>query len=230
MSATAGRLEKRYHPLLDQWVVYVAHRNSRPWSFDTSEAVSAPEQPYDPNCYLCPGNARSGGQRNPDYAGVYVFDNDFPVVGAAAPEVLPPPAEFYRRAPARGIAHVVCYHPRHDASTATVPPAAVREVFATLQAQTRELAARPEIRSVFAFENKGQVVGVSNPHPHCQLYATDFVLDTVARGMAAAEHHAAAHDGADLYADILDAELAGNAPRVIAANTHAVAFVPYFAR
>ena len=219
-----GRWEKRYHPLLEQWVVYAAHRNQRPWSFDAA-AAAAPVPRYDPGCYLCPGNARAGGKRNPAYGGVYAFDNDFPVVGAAAPEVAPAAGEVYRRGPARGVARVLCYHPRHDLSTATAPAAAVRAVFAALQAQTRDLAARPEVRSVFPFENKGQLVGVSNPHPHCQVYATDFVFDSVARGMAAAARH-----GGDLFGDILAAELAGGAPRVVATNAHAVAFVPFFAR
>ena len=230
--ASNGRWEKRYHPLLEQWVVYAAHRNQRPWSFET-DAAAAPSVPrHDPTCYLCPGNARAAGERNPDYTGVYAFDNDFPVVGADAPPVAPAPADVYRRGPARGVARVLCYHPRHDLSTATAPRAAVRAVLAALQTETRELARRPEVRSVLPFENKGQLVGVSNPHPHCQVYATDFVFDNVARGMAAA----ARYDG-DLFGAILAAELAGGseagAPspsRVVAANAHAVAFVPYFAR
>ena len=230
MSSSAGRWHKRYHPLLRQWVVYAAHRNQRPWSFDTAEATAAPAPRHDPTCYLCPGNARAGGQRNPDYDGPHAFDNDFPVVGPDAPAVTPPPHPLHRAAPARGLARVLCYHPRHDLTTATAPASAVRAVFAALQRETRALASRSEVRSVFAFENKGQLVGVSNPHPHCQLYATDFVFDNVARGMAAAGAHAAAHDGADLFADLLAAELADGAPRLLAANAHAVAFVPYFAR
>ena len=224
------RWHKRYHPLLQQWVVYAAHRNARPWSFDRARAPTPAPVLHDPTCYLCPGNARAGGQRNPDYDGPFAFDNDFPVVGPDAPAVAEAPGGVYRKAPARGLARVLCYHPRHDASTATVAAGDVRAVFAALRSETRELSRRPEVRSVFPFENKGQLVGVSNPHPHCQVYATDFVFDSVARGLSAAEAHARERDGADLFGDILAAELADGAPRVVAANAHAVAFVPYFAR
>ena len=105
--------EQRWHPLRREWVVYSAHRNHRPWVGRTEEAVAV-ELEYDPSCYLCPRNERAGGYRNPDYDGIFIFDNDHPVVAAHAPPV--ENIGFYRRGRADGLARVICYHPRHDLS------------------------------------------------------------------------------------------------------------------
>jgi UDPglucose--hexose-1-phosphate uridylyltransferase len=183
---------------------------------------------YDPGCYLCPGNARVSGAANARYASTFVFDNDHPCVGADAPREVAVPTPFYRAAPAVGAARVVCFSPRHDLTLAEMPPAAIAGVVDVWRAQTRELGARPEVRQVLCFENKGEIVGVSNPHPHGQIYATSFVWKTFEIEEAASARHLR-DTGRGLMADIIRAEqLDGR--RVLHEDEHVIAFVPYFAR
>lgn len=221
-----GKWEKRWHPLRQEWVVYAAHRNSRPWS---GASVAAPVAPpaYDPTCYLCPGNRRISGVQNPDYQGVYIFENDHPVVGLHAPE-LAAVSGLYRREKASGIAKVVCYDPRHHVTLSEVALPKVVAVFAAWRDEMHLMAAHPAIHSVLIFENKGEAVGVSNPHPHCQIYATDFGFQLVEREQrAVAEYRNGT--GRNLFADIL-AEEQQDGRRILAENQHAIAFVPFFAR
>ena len=160
--------EERWHPLREEWVIVAAHRQSRPWIGSTVAAPARPA-PYDPACYLCPGNRRVGGVLNPDYDGVYVFDNDHPCVGPRAPDRLFEPPAPYRVRRADGLARVLCLSPRHDTTMAELTVDRVAAVIATWQAQMRELRRLAGVRQVLIFENKGEVVGVSNPHPHGQL-------------------------------------------------------------
>ena len=169
---------ERWHPLREEWVIVAAHRQSRPWS-GAEVAAQAPSPPaFDPACYLCPGNARVSGAENPAYTGTFVFDNDHPCVGADAPRDLRAAVGIYRNRPATGIARVVCYSPRHDITLAELDVDGVDALLATWQEQMRELAAHPEVAFVLIFENKGEAVGVTNPHPHCQIYATNFIFKT----------------------------------------------------
>lgn len=223
-----GRWEQRWHPLLREWIVVAAHRQDRPWSGERLDADAAAPPAHDPDCYLCPGNARVGGATNPRYDDVFVFDNDRPSVAADAPRELAPAPGPYRRRPATGVARVVCYTPRHDLTMAELGRADVERVVATWQRETRELAARDGIDSVMVFENKGAISGVSNPHAHGQIYATNFRYRNIESHLAAAaEHHAACRRV--LYRDILETEEADGA-RVVATNATGVAFVPWFAR
>jgi UDPglucose--hexose-1-phosphate uridylyltransferase len=220
--------EERWHPLRREWVVISSHRDKRPWQGETVGEPRAPRVDYDAGCYLCPGNTRVSGQRNPAYDGVFAFDNDHPCVGpeAPAPNVLPD--GVYRNRRAEGLSRVVCYSPRHDRSLAELPHTDVVALLTTLQVEFRTLAARPEVRHVLMFENKGEVVGVSNPHPHCQIYATNFVFRTIELEAQASADYLGEH-GRVLFQDILAAETAFE-QRLLCATPHAVAFVPYFAR
>jgi UDPglucose--hexose-1-phosphate uridylyltransferase len=157
-----------------------------------------------------------------------VFDNDHPCVGPEAPGELAPPAGIYQNRPATGCARVVCFTPRHDLTLARLPESEVRGLLEALQEQYRELGAREEVRHVLVFENKGEVTGTSNPHPHCQIYATNFVFKTIE---LEAEAHAEylAERGRPLFQDILAAEDA-DGRRILVRRDQAVSFIPYFAR
>lgn len=227
MSAHSGIWEERWHPLREEWVIVAAHRQGRPWIGQTVGAQEQPPPRYLPDCYLCPGNTRVSGAQNPAYTGVYVFDNDHPCVGPDAPgfEEPPPP---YRARRAAGLARVICYSPRHDLTVAEMAEADIAQIAGAWQQQTRDLGARPEVRQVLIFENKGEVVGVSNPHPHGQVYATNFTWKTFDTELEAQRRYRA-ESGRALWADIIAAE-ERDGRRVLYADEHTIAFVPYFAR
>ena len=227
--AKRGVWEERWHPLREEWVVVAAHRQNRPWSGETLEHAVAHQTPgYDPTCYLCPRNERVGGVHNEDYRGVYVFDNDLPCVGVDAPDELETPAGIYRNRPADGIARVICYSPQHNLSLAELNQSEIENVVGTWQQQYSELGKRQGINHVLIFENKGQTVGVSNPHPHGQIYATNFIFKTIETEAKAARQHFA-ETKRTLLEDIISAEQA-DGRRIIFENEQAIAFVPYFAR
>src|SRR5437899_4074350 len=219
--------EQRWHPLRREWVIISSHRNERPWQGEHVADAARALPAYVPDCYLCPGNVRSSGQRNAAYSGVYVFDNDHPCVGLDAPAATAPPA-LYRNSTARGAARVVCYTPRHDHTLAELPESEVLGLLQALQAQYRELGAQAGVQHVLVFENKGEVVGVSNPHPHCQIYATSFVFKTIEQEAEAQAVHLTAH-GRPLFQDILSAEEA-DGRRLLVRRNLALSFIPYFAR
>lgn len=220
--------EERWNPLRREWVIISSHRNDRPWHGETVGDTSRRLPRRAPGCYLCPGNERVSGRRNPEYSANFVFDNDHPCVGPEAPEAPELASGLYRNRRANGLARVVCYTPRHDLTLAELPHGEIVGLLETLQDQQRELAARPEVRHVFMFENKGEVVGVSNPHPHCQIYATNFVFRTIEVEAEAAAEHWTEHRRV-LFQDVIAAEEA-DGRRVIATKSEALAFVPYFAR
>jgi UDPglucose--hexose-1-phosphate uridylyltransferase len=214
--------------LRQEWVIVAAHRQQRPWTGETVTAAAVARASYDPGCYLCPGNKRVGGAPNPSYASTFVFDNDHPCVGADAPRELETPPAPYRVSPAAGVARVVCFSPRHDLTLAEMPVAAIAEVVDVWRRETSDLGARPEVRQVLCFENKGEVVGVSNPHPHGQIYATSFVWKTMETELDASARHQR-ETGRGLMDDIVRAERQ-DGRRILHEDEHAIAFVPHFAR
>ena len=220
--------EQRWHPLREEWVVIAAHRQNRPWLGEVVEENNEAIPSYVHDCYLCPGNKRVGGAQNDAYDGVFVFDNDHPSVGPAAPLDLPPAPGIYRNKPANGLARVLCYSPQHNTTLAELDVAGVDALLAAWQDQHRELAARPEVEQVLIFENKGEVVGVSNPHPHCQIYACNFIFKTFEIEAAAQLQYQQEHQRS-LFMDIIQTERE-DGRRIIAENEQAVAFIPYFAR
>jgi UDPglucose--hexose-1-phosphate uridylyltransferase len=220
--------EQRWHPLREEWVIVAAHRNDRPWVGETvgGQARKIPE--FVADCPLCPGNTRVSGAKNPPYTGVFVFDNDMPCVGPKAPRELKPAPGIYRNSPAEGIARVVCYTPRHDMTLAELELEQVVALLATWQEQYRDLGARPEVNHVLMFENKGEVVGVSNPHPHCQIYATNFVFKTIENEVAISKRYWEEHRRVLMKEIIVSEESDGR--RILSQNGSAIAFIPYFAR
>jgi UDPglucose--hexose-1-phosphate uridylyltransferase len=222
-----GAWEERWHPLREEWVIVAAHRQNRPWVGEVTAPVAKSVPAYEPSCTFCPGNTRVSGAANPAYQHVFVFDNDLPCVGPDAPVPSASPA-FYRNRPARGIARVVCYTPRHDLTLAELDVAGVEDLLTAWQEQYRDLGERPGIDHVLIFENKGAQVGVSNPHPHGQIYATNFVFKYIETEANASRRHLA-ETGRVLFQDVLAAERS-DGRRIIAEHGAAIAFVPYFAR
>jgi UDPglucose--hexose-1-phosphate uridylyltransferase len=220
--------EERWHPLRREWVIVSSHRNDRPWLGETVDEARGGTPAYAPDCYLCPGNRRISGKTNPEYDAVFVFDNDHPCVGPDAPAAPEPTTGVYQTRRADGIARVVCYTPRHDLTLAELSHDEIVGLLRELQAQYRELGGRPEVNHVLAFENKGEVVGVSNPHPHAQIYATNFVFRTIEVELHASAEHLAEH-GRILFRDIIAAEET-DGRRILVDQGSALSFVPYFAR
>lgn len=220
--------EQRWHPLRREWVIIAAHRQDRPWSGKTHEAEAVPVPRFDPSCYFCPGNTRVSGIANPDYDGIFVFDNDHPCVGPDAPKDLDRVSSPYGVMPATGLARVVCYHPRHDLSLSRLGKSGVMPLIECWIDQYEELGGHPEVNHVLVFENRGEVVGVSNPHPHCQIYATNFVFTTIDNEARYAREHFD-RVGRSLLGDMIAAELT-DGDRIIARRETAVGFVPYCAR
>jgi len=218
---------KRWHPLRETWVVYAGHRNNRPWTVGKQKNSDKTAPDYDAGCYLCPGNQRVGAHKNPDYQDLFIFDNDHPVVGPLAPEVSASES-FYQMERAFGLARVICYSSRHDLTMAEMPLEKVIRVFHAWREETTSISKMDGIRNLLIFENKGEMVGVSNPHPHGQLYATDFTFTLNQMYIDAASKYFSIH-GKSLFTEILDAEIMDGS-RIICENQHAIAFVPFFAR
>ncbi len=220
--------EERWHPLREEWVVIAAHRQDRPWSGEMVVHAEEALPEYVDDCYLCPGNNRVSGKVNPRYRQNFVFDNDHPSVSENAPVDLAQPSGIYRNQAARGIARVVCYSPRHNLTLGELELGEIENLLRVWQEQYLDLGSRPEVAHVLIFENKGEAVGVSNPHPHCQIYANNFIFKTIETEARVSQRHLA-ETGRVLFQDIIAAEKQDER-RIIAENDSVIAFLPYFAR
>ena len=220
--------EERWHPLREEWIIVAAHRQDRPWSGATIAKEQEQLPDYVADCYLCPGNDRVSGKVNPNYSQTFVFDNDHPSVSPDAPSEIPKPTGIYRNQPSRGIARVVCYSPKHNLTLSELELADINHLLHVWQEQFLELGERPDISHVLIFENKGEAVGVSNPHPHCQIYANNFIFKTIETEARVSTRHLA-ETGHVLFQEIIAAEKQDQR-RIIVENDSAIAFIPYFAR
>jgi UDPglucose--hexose-1-phosphate uridylyltransferase len=197
---------RRYNPLSGEWVLVSPQRTQRPWQGQVERVADVALPQHDPSCYLCAGNERAGGARNPAYESTFVFTNDYP---ALIPEG---DGEY-------GTCRVVCYSPRHDLGLGDLPIGAVERVVETWTEQYRGLLDDPRIAHVQIFENRGEMMGASNPHPHGQIWATEHVPMQVAREQ-------------ERFAEtpsLLEDYLAQEGERVIEENEHFLACVPYWA-
>jgi UDPglucose--hexose-1-phosphate uridylyltransferase len=227
MSQDLTSPHRRYNPLLDEWVLCSPHRLERPWQGQVEDQTAETRPAYDPSCYLCPGNLRANGQRNPDYGSTFAFDNDFPALLPTSGLTAVDEGGLLVAEPAVGRCRVICFSPRHDLTLAEMPPSAIRPVVDAWAEQVTALGSLPEIRYVQVFENKGALMGCSNPHPHCQVWATGHIPNLPARKLATQRAYFARH-GRDLLGDYLERELA-TGERVVFRNEHWVALVPFWA-
>jgi UDPglucose--hexose-1-phosphate uridylyltransferase len=219
---------RRYNPLRGQWVLVSPHRTQRPWQGEVASATAATTIHYDPNCYLCPGNTRAGGHKNPEYTGVFIFDNDYAALLPGTPELTGAPQDdLFRVERERGICRVICFHPDHSLTLARMQPADLERVIEAWSEQYTELAAQPDIRYVQIFENRGAMMGASNPHPHCQIWATEHVPDEPAIETTMQREYRAQH-GSCLLCDYLQRELT-QTERIVCENDEFVALVPFWA-
>jgi len=219
---------RRFNPLTREWVLVSPHRTQRPWQGQIEKTPQDERPPFDPSCYLCPGNERAGGARNPDYSSVYVFDNDFATLLPHTPAAVPTSAGNLLRAEAeRGICRVVCFSPRHDLTIAEMEPAAIRPVVDCWADQFAELTSVPWIGYVQIFENRGAMMGCSNPHPHGQIWASASIPNEIAKEATAQLDYSREH-GRTLLSDYISLE-EQSGERLVATNDHFIAVVPYWA-
>jgi len=218
---------RRRNLLTGDWVLVSPHRAVRPWQGQVEDAPPDTRPTYDSRCYLCPGNARANGKSNPDYADTFVFDNDFPALLDETVEAEDAQDELLAARPERGICRVVCFSPRHDMTLADLPVAAIRRVVDTWCEQYADLGAREGISHVQIFENKGTLMGCSNPHPHGQIWAQETIPGHAAKETERMAAHLAAR-GTTLLQDYLQAEMEAET-RLVCANDDFVALVPYWA-
>lgn len=162
---------RRFNPLTREWVMVSPQRTDRPWQGQVEEQPAQVQPVYDPNCYLCPGNTRAGGVRNPQYEGTFVFDNDFGALNADAPEGKIDRDSLIVAEAERGLCRVVCFSARHDLTIGQMTIGEITRVVDTWVAQQNELAALPFINWIQIFENRGAMMGASNSHPHGQIWA-----------------------------------------------------------
>ncbi len=216
---------RRWDPLRDEWVLVSPGRTNRPWQGGEEQPATEARSPYDVECYLCPGNVRASGETNPAYRGTYAFPNDFaalrPTVTAAA---WTDGDGLLRAESEAGECRVLCFSPRHDLDLGGMPAAGVREVVDLWAEETAELGAR--WRWVQVFENRGEAMGASNPHPHGQVWAGS-ALPTIAGREDASQRAWLARTGRPLLADVVAVESDG--PRVVEATKHWLVVVPFWA-
>ena len=218
---------RRYNPLLDEWILVSPQRAKRPWQ-GQNEAISDEKKPeYDETCYLCPGNHRITGGTNPNYESCYVFDNDFPALlkDEVSSDVVQ--EDLFKINPERGINRVICFSPKHNVTLAEMQVPEIENVVRVWKEQYLELGAISYINHVQIFENKGSVMGCSNPHPHGQIWAQSSLPTQVKRTQDNLLKYFQ-KTGKSLLKDYLESELQKK-ERIIAENEHFVLLVPFWA-
>ena len=216
---------RRHNPLLDEWVLVSPHRTKRPWLGQKETPPTETRPQYDPNCYLCPGNVRANGETNPAYADTFVFVNDFAALYPDDNVYEPGKPSLLKAAPASGECRVMCFSPRHDLTLAQMDPKDIARVVDMWADQVSELGKR--YKWVEVFENKGAAMGASNPHPHGQVWSSDYVPTIPAREDAnQAEYWRST--GRPLLLDVLEEEIAAN-ERIVDLSEHWALLVPFWA-
>ena len=219
--------QRRYNPLTREWILVSPHRAKRPWQGQVEAAAPEKKPTYDPTCYLCPGNVRANGDHNPSYDHTFVFDNDFPaLLSDVQPGIYQPRPLIYAETE-RGLCRVVCFSPRHDLTLAQMDQAAIRRVIDAWFEQYTDLGAKPFIDYVQIFENRGAMMGASNPHPHGQIWASEHLPQQIILESTSQRDYYREH-GTSLLSDYLIAEQQLG-ERIVYENEYFSIVVPFWA-
>lgn len=218
---------RRYNALTGEWVLVSPHRAKRPWQGQV-EKTTAPGLPaYDPTCYLCPGNERAGGVMNPKYTDTYIFQNDFSALLSDTPDGGFQDGELFQSQSETGLCKVICFSHQHNLTVPVMTTDKVRKVIDVWTEEYIELGKNEAINHVQIFENKGAVMGCSNPHPHCQIWAQKSIPMEVEKEQRQIGPYFEKH-GRTLLSDYLKKEL-DSKERLVCENDTFVALVPFWA-
>ncbi|MEM7548591.1 MAG: UDP-glucose--hexose-1-phosphate uridylyltransferase [Bacteroidota bacterium] len=218
---------RRYNPLTGEWVLVSPHRTKRPWQGKTEVVNKVKAASYDTDCYLCPENTRAGGEKNENYTGIYTFTNDFAALTPGNGGEDPEGDELFRTEALNGICRVVCFSPNHSLTLPLMEVEDIEQVVGLWQKEFRELGSQDSIKYVQIFENKGEIMGCSNPHPHGQIWATSEIPDEPLKEHVRQRSYYK-KNGNTLLGDYLKKELEKD-ERIVLKNDHFVALVPYWA-
>ncbi len=216
---------RRYNALTGDWILVSPHRTQRPWQGQQEKQGGDDRPAYDPSCYLCPGNERAGGERNPDYQETFVFTNDYAAVLPEGGELGFAGNDLFRAEGVRGTCRVICFSPQHNLTLPEMPLHAIRGVIDLWAREAADLG--QTYRWVQVFENKGAVMGCSNPHPHGQIWATDSLPNEPAKEDAQQRAYFE-RQGTVLLIDYLELECQQQ-ERIVEANDDWIAVVPFWA-
>jgi UDPglucose--hexose-1-phosphate uridylyltransferase len=217
----------RQNPLTGEWVLVSPGRTQRPWKGQTEKTAPLATQSYDPDCYMCPGNVRARGERNPRYENTFVFDNDYPALTLSVEPFEQNESGVLVARSEKGICRVVCFSPRHDWTLARMPRSSVRDVVDVWTEQYSAIGAEPGINSVTIFENRGAMMGASNPHPHGQIWANATIPNEPAKEQESLAAYLRTHS-ACLLCEYLKIERQ-KAERIVCENDDFAALVPFWA-
>jgi UDPglucose--hexose-1-phosphate uridylyltransferase len=218
---------RRFNPLTREWILVAPQRTQRPWQGQVEPTAATSVLQYDPACYMCPGNKRSTGNINPDYKNVFVFDNDYPALVPGGQSIKTNQRDLLVAETESGICRVICFSPRHDLTLSGMDEKEIRTVIDCWAGQFQELGARSEIQYVQIFENRGAMMGASNPHPHCQIWSTAS-LPNVPRAEQESQAAYLTAKNSCLLCDYYAVETSA-ALRIVLQNDHFLAVVPYWA-
>ena len=219
---------RRFNPLNREWVLVSPHRNQRPWQGQVERSAVAKTLHYDPGCYLCPGNERAGGVRNPNYGSTFVFTNDFAALRPDVPNAkLDGGGDLLVSESEAGTCRVVCFSPRHDLTLPRMSVDEIAEVVAVWAREYAELGALPYVNYVQIFENRGASMGCSNPHPHCQIWANQTIPNEPLKEQDSQLAYLKNH-GSCLLCDYLELERKAGS-RIVCENDDFLALVPFWA-
>jgi UDPglucose--hexose-1-phosphate uridylyltransferase len=218
---------RRFNPLAQEWVLVSPHRAKRPWQGQTDPPASEKRPAYDPQCYLCPGNTRANGEKNPAYESVYVFENDFAALLPDTPGGKADDGPLFQARSERGLCRVICFSPAHNLTLPQMAPEQIRRVVDAWAEQYAEIGALDYIRHVQIFENKGAMMGCSNPHPHGQIWANESVPLLPAREIESQSAYWESNHRC-LLCDYLSGEL-DRQERIVCETERFLAVVPFWA-